>query len=173
MTVVLLVAGTAHADFRFQTDATEPSDSQTDVEAITHSHGTVGGLRHTVTFDGTPTHEQVSGTSLSFRIIGRRGSVLKRRIEVESPDGVTLRGRVTSRDRTLGYVYAQMEDPSMLVLRFNLRDLHARRARSYGWHVWTVLGVAEFDDPCSGEDEGPPVCRDRAPTTGRLKHSLR
>lgn len=129
-------------------------------------------LRHEIHFDGSP--ESVSDALwLNFRSTNREGNTVSRKLSVSSNQDGGLYGVFTNgRGNRTGFSRAWIEDPSTLVVEFARDELGPLKPNRYKWVAWTVLGVGEFESPCVGEDNGPPVCKDRVPTEGRILHEL-
>jgi hypothetical protein len=75
-------------------------------------------------------------------------------------------------DDRIAYAKAWMNDPSMLVTQFRRSRVLPEDVDLYRWYVEVITGIGELDGACSGEDVGPPVCKDRAPTKGYVLHHI-
>lgn len=154
-------------------DDTASSDSSTDIASVTHDHGPSARiLRHEIRFDGNP--ESVSSqVSLFFRFRNGRGTTVRRELRIATnPDGGLYGAFATPRNRVTGYARAWVQDGSTLIVEFSVPALGRIKNDRYRWHVWSILGAGEFDEPCAAEDKGPPVCEDRAPAEGWIVHRL-
>jgi hypothetical protein len=169
---VLVVGLPAAADRKTTRDDTRSSDEQTDIRSITHDHGPSPRImRHVIRFDGTPGSSVAGDVSLFFRFRNRAGETVRRELVVARNPGGGLYGAfVTPGGVVAGYSRAWVEEGSRLLVEFSVPALGRPRNDRYRWHVWSTLGVGEFEEPCAGEDAGPPVCKDRAPAEGSVLH---
>lgn len=172
--IVMAMHQTAWADRQTVADDTESSDSQTDISSVEHGHGPSHRiLRHEIHFDGQPGPLVSHSVSLFFRFRNRRGEDVRRELAIRTnPDGGLYGAFLTRRNEVTGYARAWMQDSSTLVVEFSVPALGRPKGERYRWHAWSILGAGEFDDPCAAEDEGPPICRDRAPAEGSVVHRL-
>lgn len=163
----------ASADRRTVTDDTASSDSNADIASISHGHGRSDRiLRHEIVFDGDA-RSAARDVSLFFRFRSWDGDRVERKLDVRRNPDEGLYGAFIAQGRGVtGFTRAWVEDGSTLIVELSRPALGRLRNGRYRWHAWSHLGTGEFDEPCSGEDQGPPVCEDRAPTTGWLVHRL-
>lgn len=166
----------AVADRETRRDDTETSHSDTDIARVVHAHGPSRRImRHEIRFDGNPSAESITtGVSLFFRFRSRSGKDVRRELVVDRNPGGGLYGAfLTPNGKLTGYTRAwREEEGSKLIVEFSVAALGRPKNERYRWHAWSTLGVGEFNDPCVGEEQGPPVCKDRAPARGSIVHRL-
>lgn len=154
-------------------DDTQTSDRARDIVSATHDHGPSDRiLRHEIVFEGNP--RPVSGAvDLFFRFRNGKGETVRRELRLTTnPAGGLYGVFYTPRYKVTGYAIAWVEDDSKLIVEFSVPTLGRLGNDTYRWHVWSILGAGEFENPCQGEDEGAPVCKDRAPAEGWIVHRL-
>ena len=155
-------------------DPTDVTSHPRDIARVVHGHAQGGRfLRHVVVFDGEPRSGSLSQRlSLYFRYRDKDGDKVFRQLQVRKGGG-GLFGRFLNRDGyTVGAAQIEQPNASKVVFIFPRSRLPGLRDLGYRWHAWVFLGVGEFDEPCTGEDAGPPLCKDRAPAEGNIRHSF-
>ena len=165
----------ASADRKTVPDDTQSSDEPRDIVSVRHTHGPNERIvRHEVLFEGDPRPVTSGRVQLFFEFRNGDGEAVPRELRFAKNPGGGLYGVfVTPRGHVTGYSRAWIElEARTLFVEFSARTLGNLKNDRYRWHVWSTLGVGEFENPCQAEDTGPPVCKDRAPASGWIVHRL-